>query len=77
LQSSLTTNPAIVVPEWQRNYSWSTSEAETFWSDLLRFDATGFEIGNTGLVELIAKHKAGQSVKGAALADAVSSRRLD
>lgn len=33
------TNPPIVVPEWQRNYSWSTTEVETFWQDLLTFDS--------------------------------------
>jgi hypothetical protein len=33
------TNPPIVVPDWQRNYSWTTSEVETFWNDLLQFDA--------------------------------------
>lgn len=33
------TNPPIVVPDWQRNYSWTTSEVETFWEDILRFDA--------------------------------------
>lgn len=33
------TNPPIVVPEWQRNYSWTTSEVETFWEDLLSFSA--------------------------------------
>ena len=31
------TNPPIVVPEWQRDYSWTTSEVETFWFDLLAF----------------------------------------
>ena len=34
------TNPPIVVPDWQRNYSWTSSEAETFWQDLLYFDTT-------------------------------------
>jgi len=33
------TNPPVLVPDWQRNYSWTTSEVETFWQDLLRFDA--------------------------------------
>jgi hypothetical protein len=33
------TSPPIVVPDWQRNYSWTTSETETFWNDLLHFDA--------------------------------------
>ncbi|MES9950566.1 MAG: DUF262 domain-containing protein [Candidatus Thiodiazotropha sp.] len=32
-----TTNPPIVVPDWQRSYSWTTSEVETFWRDLLAF----------------------------------------
>ncbi|HEX6747765.1 MAG TPA: DUF262 domain-containing protein [Longimicrobium sp.] len=32
------TNPPIVVPQWQRNYSWTVSEVETFWKDLLGFD---------------------------------------
>jgi hypothetical protein len=32
------TNPPIVVPDWQRNYSWTTSEVETFWNDLIHFD---------------------------------------
>jgi len=31
------TNPPIVVPEWQRDYSWTTREVETFWLDLLAF----------------------------------------
>jgi uncharacterized protein with ParB-like and HNH nuclease domain len=31
------TSPAVVVPEWQRNYSWTTSEVETFWKDMLQF----------------------------------------
>jgi len=34
------TNPPIVVPDWQRNYSWTSSEAETFWEDLVGFDNT-------------------------------------
>ena len=33
-----TTNPPIKVPDWQRNYSWTTSEAEIFWKDLQNFD---------------------------------------
>jgi uncharacterized protein with ParB-like and HNH nuclease domain len=33
------TNPPIVVPDWQRNYSWTTSEVETFWNDLVQFEA--------------------------------------
>src|SRR5580700_980924 len=32
------TNPPIVVPDWQRNYSWTSSEAESFWQDLSDFD---------------------------------------
>lgn len=32
------TNPPVVVPDWQRNFSWTTSEVETFWQDLMRFD---------------------------------------
>lgn len=32
------TNPPIVVPEWQRNFRWTTSEVETFWEDLLTFN---------------------------------------
>ena len=31
------TNPPIVVPEWQRDYSWTTREVETFWLDLVAF----------------------------------------
>lgn len=34
------TNPPILVPEWQRNFSWTTSEAETFWQDLTNFDTS-------------------------------------
>ncbi len=33
-----TTNPPIRVPNWQRNYSWTTSEVEVFWKDLVSFD---------------------------------------
>jgi hypothetical protein len=33
------TNPPIVVPQWQRNYSWTVSEVDTFWKDLLGFEA--------------------------------------
>lgn len=33
-----TTNPPIKVPDWQRNYSWTTSEIEVFWKDILNFD---------------------------------------
>lgn len=31
------TNPPIVVPEWQRDYSWTPREIETFWLDLVAF----------------------------------------
>ena len=31
------TNPPILVPEWQRSFSWTTSQVETFWHDLLYF----------------------------------------
>lgn len=33
-----TTNPPIRVPDWQRNYSWTTSETEVFWKDLVSFE---------------------------------------
>jgi len=33
-----TTNPPIRVPDWQRNFSWTSSEIDTFWKDLLSFD---------------------------------------
>lgn len=33
------TSPPVIVPDWQRNYSWTTVEVETFWQDLLRFDS--------------------------------------
>ena len=32
------TNPPVVVPDWQRNFSWTSQETETFWQDLLKFD---------------------------------------
>ncbi|MBN8686957.1 MAG: DUF262 domain-containing protein [Chitinophagales bacterium] len=31
------TNPPVVVPDWQRNFSWTSSEAQTFWIDLIDF----------------------------------------
>jgi uncharacterized protein with ParB-like and HNH nuclease domain len=31
------TSPPLLVPEWQRNYSWETSEVDTFWQDILVF----------------------------------------
>lgn len=33
------TSPPVIVPDWQRNYSWTTVEVETFWQDVLRFDS--------------------------------------
>lgn len=33
-----TTNPPIKVPDWQRNYSWTSSLVEVFWKDILNFD---------------------------------------
>jgi uncharacterized protein with ParB-like and HNH nuclease domain len=32
------TNPPIRVPDWQRNYSWTSSEVDVFWKDLVSFD---------------------------------------
>ena len=32
------TSPPIIVPDWQRNYSWTLSHVETFWNDLLGFE---------------------------------------
>lgn len=32
-----TTNPPITVPDWQRSYSWTSSEVEPFWTDLVNF----------------------------------------
>lgn len=31
-------SPHIVVPDWQRSYSWTQPHVETFWNDLIRFD---------------------------------------
>ncbi len=31
------TTPAIIVPDWQRSYSWQQSQIETFWHDLTEF----------------------------------------
>jgi len=31
------TNPPILVSDWQRNYSWTITEVETFWQDILHF----------------------------------------
>lgn len=33
------TSPRIQVPDWQRSYSWTSEEIETFWQDLIAFDA--------------------------------------
>lgn len=33
-----TTSPALIVPAWQRSYSWTESNVETFWNDLSEFD---------------------------------------
>ncbi|MDG2521210.1 DUF262 domain-containing HNH endonuclease family protein [Caulobacter segnis] len=39
------TNPAIVVPDWQRNYSWRIEHVETLWNDLTLFsDRVGTRI---------------------------------
>ena len=32
-----TTSPPIVVPDWQRSFSWTKSHVETFWNDLSEF----------------------------------------
>lgn len=34
-----TTSPRIEVPDWQRSYAWDTPQIETFWQDLIAFDA--------------------------------------
>lgn len=40
-----TTNPAIIVPDWQRNYSWRQEHYATFWNDLVMFsDRSGEDI---------------------------------
>jgi len=31
------TNPPILVPDWQKNYSWINTEVEIFWQDLIHF----------------------------------------
>ncbi len=31
------TSPTILVPEWQRNYSWDSTHVETFWQDINKF----------------------------------------
>ena len=30
-----TTSPRIEVPEWQRSYSWTTDQIESFWQDVV------------------------------------------
>jgi hypothetical protein len=32
-----TTSPRIEVPDWQRSYSWTSEETESFWQDLVAF----------------------------------------
>lgn len=55
------TNPAIVVPDWQRNYSWRHEHFETFWNDIVRFsDRCGQNIDEEyffGSVVLVAGEK--------------------
>lgn len=34
-----TASAPIVVPDWQRSYSWKSDQIETFWADLMRFHA--------------------------------------
>jgi hypothetical protein len=38
------TSPAIIVPDWQRNYSWRTEHVETLWSDVVRFSDRSGEV---------------------------------
>lgn len=38
------TSPAIIVPDWQRNYSWRTEHVETFWNDVIRFSDRSGEV---------------------------------
>lgn len=41
------TNPAIIVPDWQRNYSWRDEHVETLWNDLTSFsDRVGTPIAD-------------------------------
>lgn len=35
------TSPKIIVPTWQRSYSWTTSQVEAFWTDLTGFMKVG------------------------------------
>lgn len=49
-----TTSPSIVVPNWQRSYSWTVKEVETFWNDLTDFEKSGraeYFIGSVVIVE--------------------------
>jgi uncharacterized protein DUF262/uncharacterized protein DUF1524 len=49
-----TTSPPIVVPDWQRSYSWTVKEVETFWSDLTDFQKSNrpeYFIGSVVIVE--------------------------
>ncbi len=32
------TNPPILVPDWQRSFSWTLHEIQSFWEDLLQFE---------------------------------------
>ena len=59
------TNPPILVPNWQRNYSWTTSEVETFWNDLQLFQAKyagdtinveEYFLGSVGIVDNAVSH---------------------
>lgn len=38
------TSPAIIVPDWQRNYSWRAEHVETLWNDVVRFSERSGEI---------------------------------
>jgi len=31
--------PSIIVPDWQRNYSWKAEQVDTFWNDLEKFSS--------------------------------------
>jgi hypothetical protein len=35
-----TSSPSIVVPDWQRSYSWKSDQVDVFWADLMRFSKT-------------------------------------
>jgi len=58
-------NPPVLVPDWQRNYSWTTSEVDTFWKDLLAFnekypgnhlDSQEYFLGSVVIVESANSH---------------------